>query len=87
MTESKNKPPKQLPLGFRLEAERSRKGLSITVCGVVSIVDLSCETVILKTHGGKISFVGKRLSVKVFEHSTVEISGKVEDIRFDFGKN
>ena len=87
MTEKLNNNARPIPLSFRLEAERSKRGLSITVCGVVSIADLSMENILLKTHGGKVAVVGRRLAVKIFEHNTVEISGKVEDICFDCGKN
>lgn len=73
--------------GFRLEAERNGGGITLVACPVIGIEDLSDCEVRLKTHSGRISVLGKRLSVGLLEGGAVEISGKVENINFGYGKN
>ncbi len=85
-TENKNI-PKPPSYSFRLEAERSRHGMSVIISGIIGINDFTDERVLLKSHGGRITVSGKRLTVSVFEHNCVEIVGKVEDIGFGYGKN
>ena len=72
---------------FHIEAERCARGILLTVDGVIGIEDFSEEQVMLKSHGGRVEIFGKRLNICVFESGAVEISGRVEDIRFGYGKN
>ena len=79
---------KELPSrAFHLEACRSAKGMSVIISGVVAISDFTDSEVTLKSHGGRVTLLGKRLSVTVYEGGAVEIVGKTEDIRFSYGKN
>ena len=85
-------PPPIFSLGaslspFSLSAVRCGRGLSLTVSGVVGISELSGEAVTLAAHGARLCITGSYLSVDIFEERRVEISGKVEDIRFLYGKN
>lgn len=72
---------------FHLEANRSRSGMTVTVGGIIGISDYSDTGVLLMSHGGRICILGKRLKLCVYENNTLEISGKVEDIKFSYGKN
>ena len=72
---------------FHLEARRSVKGMSVIVGGVIGISDFSDETVLLKSHSGKIKVKGKYLSISIYEGGVIERLGKVEDISFSYGKN
>lgn len=72
---------------FHIEAERCVRGISLTVDGVIGIEDFSEEHVALKSHGGRVNVSGKRLKICVFESGAVEITGRVEDMRFGYGKN
>lgn len=72
---------------FHLEANRSRRGLSLLVGGIIGISDFSDESVMLMSHSGRVTVLGRRLSICVYENNTVEISGRVEDINFTYGKN
>lgn len=72
---------------FHLDAERSAFGMTITVTGVIGVRDFSRESVEILTHTGRISIVGRRLSLSVYENGTIEIKGKTEDVRFSYGKN
>ncbi len=72
---------------FYLEARRSVRGMSVIIGGVIGISDFSAVSVLLKSHSGKIIVLGKYLYISVYEGGVVEILGKVEDIRFSYGKN
>ena len=72
---------------FTLEANRTRGGMGVFIGGIVGISDFSDESIYLKSHSCKISVEGKKLSIKIYENKSVEIFGKVENIRFTYGKN
>ena len=72
---------------FHINAERCCAGLCLQIGGVVGIEDFSDESVTLCSHGGRVFVSGKRLSLCVYEDNTVEISGRVEEVRFGYGKN
>lgn len=72
---------------FHLEADRSRRGMSVFVSGIIGIGDFSDEEILLRSHGGRVSITGKRLDMVIYENQTVEISGRVEEISFKYGKN
>ena len=81
---------KETPRGlsaFHLEADRSRAGLSIVLSGIIGISDFSDSFIHLKGHGGRISVIGKKLFISVYENGSVEIVGRVEEIIFKYGKN
>lgn len=87
---SKKDKPKEKAIGsafspFHIEADRNSAGLSVFVSGIVGITDFTDLSVTLKSHSGKVCISGKRLSVCVYEGNTVEVSGRVEDIRFVYG--
>ena len=72
---------------FRLEANRTSRGICTMLSGVIGISDFSDERVVLLSHGGRIMISGKRLFINVFENNNVEIVGKVEEISFRYGKH
>lgn len=93
MTENgkKNKrDPAIIPAGlssFHMEADRTARGMSLVLCGIIGISDFSDNLVVLLSHGGRISVSGRRLFIGVFEGGSVEIVGRVEEINFKYGKN
>ena len=72
---------------FHLEAERTPSGVEILASGVIGVKEFSRESVELLTHSGRVFIYGKRLSILVFENGTVEVKGRIEDVRFGYGKN
>ena len=86
-----SKTSKRIPISalksFRLEANRSSKGLSILLSGVIGVSDFSDKSILLLSHGGRINVVGENLFIDLFENNTVEIVGKVMEIVFIYGKN
>lgn len=85
-TTNKNGIPSGLS-SFHLEADRSREGLAIILSGIIGISDFSDSFIHLKSHGGRVSVVGKKLFIRVYENCSVQIVGKVEEIVFQYGKN
>lgn len=72
---------------FRMEANRSTKGLSILLSGIIGVSEFSDEMITLLSHGGRIIIQGKKLFISVYESGSVEIVGKVMEIVFKYGKN
>ncbi len=72
---------------FHIEADRSPAGLTVRVGGIIGIAEYSDELVLLKSHGGRLTLTGKRLSITVYEDKTVEICGRVEGMELGYGKN
>jgi hypothetical protein len=85
--EGENKNSGSLFSSFTLEANRARCGMGVFIGGIVGISDFSSESIFLKSHGCKVTVEGKRLSIKIYENNCVEIFGKVENIKFTYGKN
>ena len=85
MNREKNE-EKNMRAGFYLSCERTAGGLSVIVGGIISVTDFSEETVKLAGHSGRVSVNGKRLSMSVFENKNVEIKGRVEEIKFTYGR-
>ncbi len=92
MTEKRSK---KLPLpitapsasAFRLEAVRCSRGMSLIFSGIICVDAFEETEILLKSHGGRIHIVGKRLGLTVFENNSLEIKGRVEGIGFGYGKN
>lgn len=77
-----------LPMSsFHLEADKYGKNTHIIVSGIVGIKDFSDTYVLLTSHGGKIQFEGKKLVINVLENKNIQVSGKIEVINFNYGKN
>ena len=87
MTDNQSNVKNSPPSSFRLESVKHRRGVSILISGVVSISEFSEEMIAVKSHGMKLLIRGKRLNMTVFENNSIEISGRVEDIAFCYGKN
>ena len=71
---------------FHIEADRTAKGMKMFVSGIIGIGDYTEESLLLKSHGGRVEILGKRLKICVFESKTVEISGKITGVSFVYGK-
>ncbi len=72
---------------FHLEADRTPRGMGMFISGVIGISEFSDESITLLSHTGRIFIEGRRLSLAVYEGGTVEIKGKIECVRFGYGKN
>ena len=72
------------PPMFCLEATRVGRKIAMSISGIICISDYSEELILLKTQGGKIRLCGEKLTLKVCEGNTAEISGRVREIGFDY---
>ena len=72
---------------FHMEADRSSRGMTLVLCGIIGISDFSDSCILLKSHSGRILVSGKRLHINVYEGGSAEIVGRVEGIEFKYGKN
>ena len=72
----------KFPKSFHIEADRVGANISVSVGGVVSILEFSEMGAILKVRGGKIKICGSSLSVSVYENNIAEVCGKVSVIEF-----
>ena len=92
MTENQNRKKIRLPSApsglssFHIEANRSTKGLSIVLSGIIGISDFSDIYICFKSHGGRIKVMGKNLFLNVYEGGSAEVVGRIEEIMFDYGK-
>ena len=87
---TQSSPYSKIPAGlssFHLEADRSTKGMSVILSGVIGISDFSDSSINLLSHGGRIVVNGQKLFICVYENNSVEIVGKVEGVVFKYGKN
>ncbi len=56
-------------------------GFSIVVIGAIGVNEINESSTTVKCHGMKLEIGGTHLLINVIEHNTLEITGKVEDIR------
>lgn len=71
---------------FHIEADRTSRGMAIVLSGILGISDFSDNSILLRSHGGRIVVNGRGLFINVYENHSVEIVGKVEEIVFKYGK-
>ena len=72
---------------FRMEVERCSCGMRIRVAGILGVDEFNRERVEICNHGGRIDIRGERLSMTVLENNQLEVSGRIEEIGFLYGKN
>ena len=68
--------------GFHMEADKLGNCISLSIIGVISIIDFFESSALMKTRCGKIKISGAELSVAVYENKTVEIYGKISAVEF-----
>lgn len=81
-THKKEKTPR-----FHMEAFGNSLGASMLVYGVRHIEDLSEQKILLRVAGGRICVLGSVLTVAVFENKTVEIGGKIQEVKLIYEKS
>lgn len=56
-------------------------GFSVIIVGAIGVSEISEAQITVKCHGMKLGISGELLLINILEHNTLEITGKVEDIR------
>lgn len=95
MTETKNKNKKNGKIthsfmdniqGIYAQISSSHRGLDIAVSNVIGISRFSHDETVLLFKKGSAILKGDFLEIAVFEDNTVEIRGRIEEIRFNYPK-
>ena len=82
------RPPSDvIPSPLVLEIRKSEGGAAASVCGVVSIGELSDRFISLATHSGRVGVRGTSLTLTAFANRTVEVKGKIEGVDLGYGGN
>ena len=68
------------------ELKKNAKGAKAIIGGVVSISAYTGEHLELLSHSGRVILEGERLSVSLLENRTLEIYGRIKEVRFSYGK-
>ena len=69
-----------------LEIKKGKRSACLVCSAVVSIVDYSEESLIIATHKGRVNIIGEGLVLSVLENRTVEVFGRIEEVRMSYGK-
>lgn len=71
---------------FNIEITRSTRGVSVVISGAIGIFELTDSQIGVLTHKARVTVLGSKLSLVVYEGRALEISGRVEDIQLKYGK-
>lgn len=82
ITSANIQPKNNAPIGFHIEIDKTRDGLSVCVNGVSSVLDFCDEYAILKLGRARLKVGGCGLAISVYENKIAEILGKVERVEF-----
>lgn len=80
-------PPELFPAPLVLEIRKSDGGAVASVCGVVSIVELSDRFIALATHSGRVGVRGTLLTLTAFANHNVEVRGKIVGVDLGYAGN
>ena len=86
----KNNPklfPKILPGDFHIELDRTTRGLSLSCSGVQGITEFSENEVNIRLSEFSVLICGSKLLITVFEEKSIEILGKITEVKFIYGKS
>lgn len=72
---------------LNIEITRCTGGIKLVLVGAVGISEFGENTVAIKCHGTKIEISGEKIKMNALENRALEIYGRVEEIRFGYGKN
>ena len=86
--QKKSIPPSAIALsrGVDLELRKSRLGAALTISGVMSVSELSSDSVAALSQYGRFYIRGERLSVLALENRTLAVYGRVTGIEMTYGK-
>ncbi len=78
---------KILPDNFHIELDKTSRGISFSCGGVKGVTELSDSEVKLRLSEFSLLVCGKKLSITVFEGNSIEIIGKISEVKFIYGKS
>ena len=65
---------------------KSKTGAVALISGVVGVSECSSECVELLSHSGRVLLIGDHLKISLLENKTLEIYGKIKEVRLSYGK-
>ena len=68
------------------ELTKSKSGASILLSGILAVDSLSSSEISLRAHSGGLSVFGEELLITVFQNKTIEIKGKITEVKLKYGK-
>ena len=71
---------------FHLEVDKALKGFKVVCSGVRGVTEFTGTSVKLKLCGFSLFVFGEGLHITVFEGKTIEISGKISEMRIEYAK-
>ena len=71
---------------FGMEVRKIPRGAAVGVSGAVSVFELTDSAVGILCSKTRLRIVGEKLTLVVFEGRRLEVSGRVEEIEFKYGK-
>ena len=60
-----------------------RRFTKIVIVGAIGVSEAKDDSIIVKCHGIKIRLCGTNIKMNVLEHNTLEIIGKIEEIKLN----
>ena len=69
-----------------IELKKSAKGAVGVISGIVSIRSYDKTRVELLSHSGRVTVEGERLEISVLENRTLEIYGRITEVKLSYGK-
>ena len=78
---------KELPSQISMEIKRCAGGIKAVIVGADGISEFSENLIAVKCHGTKIYISGEKIKMNVLENKTMEIQGRVGEIKLGYGKN
>ena len=74
------------PSSFHVEIKKSSRGAVAVVSGVMSVSEYTDTAIELLSHSGRINILGNCLGITVLEGRVVEIFGRIEEVKFSYGR-
>lgn len=72
---------------FHVEIKKSLRGAVAVISGVMGIGEYTEDSILLLSHSGRMTVVGESLGISVLEERTVEIYGRITEVRLGYGKS
>ena len=74
------------PSSFHVEMKKSSRGAVAVISGVMSVGEYTDSSIELISHSGRATIAGESLGISVLEGRTVEVYGRITEVKFGYGK-
>ncbi len=71
---------------LKIDMQKSSRGAVTVISGIMSISEMSENEIELVSHSGRVVLLGDSLGVTVLENRSVEIYGRITEVRLTYGK-